>query len=262
MGNGFNHVDLLLEDPGSTGLFLDFDGTLSHVVAVPTDARPAPGAPELLKRLARKFAVTAVVSGRSAADLLAWLGPDLEIWGLHGAERTVDGRVEVSPLATPHISRMREVRRDAARRLDALHLAGVILEDKGVMLTLHYRTATHRAEAKRALEKIVVEVASAHGLVHAQGRMSFELRPPVDFSKADVVLERSNELELTAVAFAGDDAVDLPAFDALDRLEAGGVATLRVAVASLEAPPELLQRADVVIEGPAGVLEWLRSLVD
>lgn len=255
-------VDLLLDDPGSTGLFLDFDGTLSHIAAVPSDARPAPGARELLERLAGRLALIAVVSGRSAADLLAWLGPDVEIWGLHGAERTVDGRVEVSARATPYLSRMQQVRRDAAHRLEELQLDGVVLEDKGVMVTFHYRTASDRVEAREALEKLVAELASEHGLIQAAGRMSLELRPPVAFSKADVVLERATELELTTVAFAGDDAVDLPAFDALDALAAKGAATLRVAVASPEAPPELLQRADVVVEGPTAMIEWLRSLVD
>lgn len=257
-----DHVEVLLRDPASTGLFLDFDGTLSHIVEVPSDARPAPGARDLLKGLSRKFGLTSVVSGRSAVELLEWLGPDVEIWGLHGAERTIEGRVEVSPRATPYVSTMRRVRGDVARRVEELQLEGVILEDKGVMLTVHYRTASRRPEAKTILEKLVAELASDYGLIHAEGRMSFELRPPVEFSKGDVVLERSIQLRLTAVAFAGDDAVDLPAFDALDALAAGGAATVRVAVASREAPPDLLHRADIVVDGPAGMMEWLRTLGD
>ncbi len=255
-------ADLLLERPESTGLFIDFDGTLSPMVAVPSDARPAPGARDLLERLARKFAITAVVSGRSAADLLEWLGSGIEIWGLHGAERTVEGRVEMSPRVGPYLSLMQEVRRDAARRLEEMKLSGVLLEDKDVMLTLHYRTASDPVEAERLLGKLVLDLASRHGVVQAEGKMSFELRPPIEISKADVVLKRSTELQLTAVAFAGDDVVDLPAFDALDALATEGRMTLRVAVASPEAPPELLQRADVVVDGPKGLLEWLRTLAD
>ena len=254
------YVDVLLDKPQATGLFVDFDGTLSHIVPVPSDARPAPGARDLLDGLAHRLALTAVVSGRSAAELLDWLGQGIELWGLHGAERVVDGRVELSSRAAPYASLMHEVRRAAARRLESLELDGVILEDKGVMLTVHYRTASEPEAARTALEALVRNLASEHGLTHAEGKMSFELRPPVEFTKADVVLERSTELQLAAVAFAGDDVVDLPAFDALDALEAEGAVTLRVGVASAEAPPELLERADVVVDGPDGMLEWLRSL--
>jgi trehalose 6-phosphate phosphatase len=86
------------------------------------------------------------------------------------------------------------------------------------------------------------------------------LRPPVEFSKAAVVLERSREAGLTAAAFVGDDRVDLPGFDALDLLEADGLATVRVAVDSPEAPPELIERADVVVDGPNGAIALLARL--
>ena len=59
----------------------------------------------------------------------------------------------------------------------------------------------------------------------------------------------------------GDDTVDLPGYAALDELAKGGVATTRVGVRSPESPAQLLQRADVVVDGPEGTLEWLRSLL-
>lgn len=142
----------------------------------------------------------------------------------------------MSPRVGPYLSLMQEVRRDAARRLEEMKLSGVLLEDKDVMLTLHYRTASDPVEAERLLGKLVLDLASRHGVVQAEGKMSFELRPPIEISKADVVLKRSTELQLTAVAFAGDDVVDLPAFDALGALATEGRMTLRVAVASPEAP--------------------------
>jgi trehalose 6-phosphate phosphatase len=76
-----------------------------------------------------------------------------------------------------------------------------------------------------------------------------------------VVSERARAAHLEAVMFVGDDTVDLPAFDALDELSEQGVATLRVAVRSDESPPELLERADVVVDGPPGVLDFLSRLL-
>lgn len=248
-----------LERPQRAGIFLDFDGTLSEIVPIPSDARPVEGAAGLLADLARRYAVVAVVSGRNGGDLLEWLGPDVEMWALHGAQRAVDGRVELSPRARPFEAVMGEVHAEATAAVAELGLDGVIVEDKGVMVTLHYRAATDPARAKRNLEVLARDLAARRDLRCVPGRASLELRPPVDFSKAAVVAERSEGLE--AVAFAGDDTVDLPAFDALDDLARRGAATLRIAVRSDEAPPELLERADVVVDGPAGAVELLRRLV-
>jgi trehalose 6-phosphate phosphatase len=67
---------------------------------------------------------------------------------------------------------------------------------------------------------------------------------------------------LASAAFAGDDAGDLPAFDALDRLEATGRLErgVRIGVTSAEGPPELLARADLQVDGPVGLAALLADL--
>lgn len=249
-----------LDSPETSGLFLDFDGTLSEIVTHPGDARPYPGAGELLEVLGRRLGLVAIVSGRSARELLEWLGSDVEIWGNHGAERTVDGTVVLSESAAPYAELMQMVKSEAESALGRLNLAGVVLEDKHIMLGLHFRAAAEPERARAELDRLAAELVARHGLLRAGGRLAFELRPPVELSKAAVVLDRSRELGLTAAAFVGDDRVDLPGFDALDLLADEGLYTLRVGVSSDEAPAELLERADVVVEGPAGVLEYLKPL--
>lgn len=243
------------------GLFLDFDGTLSEIVAVPSDARPFEGVPDLLAGLARKLKLVAVVSGRSAHQILEWLGPDVEIWGLHGAERTVAGTVELAESARPYEATMKRVHREAQGILDGVDLKGVVLEDKGVMLTFHYRTASDRSRAEKELDGIVAGLAEAHGLVRNFGKMAFELQPPIGFSKRAVVLQRSREESLQAVGFAGDDVVDLPGYDAVDELEQEGAVALRIAVDSAGSPVSLIERADVVVSGPSGLVTLLRELL-
>ena len=247
-----------LTRPERAGIFLDFDGTLSDIVRVPSQARPVAGAAGLLGDLARRYAVVAVVSGRAAGELVAWLGPAVEIWGVHGAQRAIDGRVALAPRAEPYAGLMKGVYDEASRRVRELGLDGAIVEDKAVMVTLHYRAASDPTRAEAALRELARELAEREGLTYVAGRASFELRPPADFSKAAVIADRAAGLE--AVAFAGDDVVDLPGFDALDALGERGVATLRIAVSSDEAPAELLERADVVVDGPAGAVELLRRL--
>jgi trehalose 6-phosphate phosphatase len=247
-------------DPGSAGLFLDFDGTLSEIVTVPSEARPAPGVLEVLDELSARYRLVAIVSGRSAHELLEWL-PRIEVWGVHGAQRTLDGEVVMSDRAAPFSDLMKHVREDAEAAVRAAGIEGVIVEDKGVMVGLHFRAASDRARAERELDRIAAQLAERHGLWRAGGKLAYELRPPAVFSKAAVVLDRAREEDLEAVAFFGDDVVDLPGFDALDILENEGARTLRVAVDSSEAPRALIERADVVVPGPAGAVSLLRELL-
>jgi trehalose 6-phosphate phosphatase len=254
-------IEAFKAEAASAGILLDFDGTLSELVPLPHEARPFDGVVETLTALSETYKTVTIVSGRSASELLQWLGPSIDIWGVHGAERTAGGEVVVSEMAAPYVGLMRKVHEEAAIRIEALGIPGVLLEDKGVMLGLHYRAADDHAEAAAALGKITDELAAEFDLWKAEGKRAFELRPPIELSKADVVLQVTEAASLDPVLFAGDDVVDLPAFDALDRLADRGVGTVRVAVTSDEAPAELIERGDVVVRGPEGMLELLRSLV-
>src|SRR5439155_13356044 len=83
----------LNEDPGRTGIFLDFDGTLSGIVVDPARARPIAGAAEVLHALAERYKTVAVVSGRPLAFLRAHLDLDagaVKAFGIYGLE-TMDG---------------------------------------------------------------------------------------------------------------------------------------------------------------------------
>jgi trehalose 6-phosphate phosphatase len=62
------------------------------------------------------------------------------------------------------------------------------------------------------------------------------------------------------VAYIGDDLGDLPAFDALDRLADRGIAAVKVAVRTPDVSAALTQRAHVLVDGPDGALELLRSI--
>ena len=248
----------LTDAPEDGGVFLDFDGTLSEIVDRPDAARPAEGVVELLGELSRRFGLVAIVSGRSAVQLLKWLGPEVEIWGLHGAESSEGGRIALAPEAQSFLPVL-QAAGDQARAM--LPEKEIEIEEKGVMLGIHYRRAADRESAMQRVEAVSQEIASEHGLELGRGRMVVELKPPLDFSKAAVIRTRVRDLGLRAVAFVGDDLVDLPAFDALDELETEGIAGLRVAVDSDEAPGDLLARADIVVDGPAGVVSFLRSLL-
>src|SRR5262249_60606098 len=88
------------------------------------------------------------------------------------------------------------------------------------------------------------------------GREAPESRPPIDANKGTAVRRLLADRGLRRALYAGDDTTDLDAFRALDSLDV----SVRVAVASAEGPPELRAAADIVVDGPAELLELLRGL--
>jgi trehalose 6-phosphate phosphatase len=246
----------LLVDPATSAVLMDFDGTLAPIVEDPAEARPLPGAAGVLLRLSQRFAVVGVVSGRPAEFLarhLSGAGPAVRLVGVYGFEWIEEGQVRRAAEVEAWVPAAAEVL--AAARASAPE--GVGVEDKGVSVTLHWRRAPSAGEWAR---EFAAHWAPRTGLILQPGRMAMEFRPPVDLDKGRVV--ESMARTCTAAFFAGDDAGDLAAFEALDRLEERGLRTLRLAVADEESPPELSASADMVVDGPRAALELLDHLAE
>ncbi len=236
-------------------MLTDFDGTLAPIVPDPATAYPLPDAPGVLAALTQTFAVVAVVSGRPAsflADRLAAAGPALRLYGAYGLEWVEDGTLHHAPEAEPWRAAVAEVVEAAESEFGG---EAVGIEDKGCSVTVHWRQAPEQAGRAR---EFAHRWSRRTGLVLQPGRMAVEFRPPVDIDKG-VVVERLAR-GCAAACFAGDDAGDLPAFAALDRLSVGGMRTVRIAVADEETPPELAAAADIVTAGPAEALALLQEL--
>ncbi len=244
-------VALLRRDPATTVIATDFDGTLARIVEDPDSSRPIEGAGAVLRELAGRYGAVAVLSGRPVGFLQHWLPSEIELHGLYGLETGACG------VRRDHESAgaWREAVADVVAASRAWAPAGVLVEPKGLSLTLHYRTRPELGDDVLAF----AEVQSARaGLALRPARKSVELHPPVAVDKGTVLGELADGME--AACFVGDDAGDLPAFTALDRLGDAGVSTARIAVTSPEAPPELLARADAILDGPPAVLDFLRRL--
>ena len=247
----------LRADPDGAVVALDYDGTLAPVVERPSDAVPAAGAVDALRRLAPQLRSLALVTGRPA-DVVVQLGgltdvPGLVVLGQYGAQRWSAGEL-TSPPPLPGIAEVRD-------RLPALLAPeGAQLEDKGLALVVHTRRCADPHGALARLTSPVHELATAAGLEMHPGRLVLEVRPP-GFDKRGALLSLC-EPPPSAVLFAGDDTGDLPAYDAVDELRAVGVPGLLVCSASEEGPAQLRDRADVVVDGPAGVVALLGALLD
>jgi trehalose 6-phosphate phosphatase len=232
------------------GVLLDFDGTLAPIVVDPSHARPLPGSLSVLRALVHRFRLVAVISGRPAWFLAEHLPVQgLARLGSYGLERVTPDGVEASPEA----ARWRPVVAELADLARRVAPAGAGIEDKGLGLTLHHRAAHETEEWARAFAE---REAVARGLDVNAARQSVELRPPVAVDKGTSAAELIADAGLEAACAAGDDTGDLPAFDAVARLPL----SVRVAVRSDEAPPELMAAADLVVDGPASLLAVLRYL--
>jgi trehalose 6-phosphate phosphatase len=248
-------IDRLLNAADDAGVFCDFDGCLAPIIPDPEAVKAVRGASAALERLARRFKVVAVVSGRSAGDLSRRIrARGVRLVGLHGMEEVRDGAVAVVPEAEA----AREAVEATARTLsEALRgLRGAVLEHKGLALAVHFRRAADPEEAERTAAPLVHETASRNGLVVVPGRRILEVRPAGGGDKGDAVRRVIAAESLAGAMVAGDDVGDLPAFAALEGLDV----RVRVAVASDEAPSEILDRADLVLGSPVEFVALLRRL--
>jgi trehalose 6-phosphate phosphatase len=261
---GRDGLDAIIARPERAVLAFDFDGTLAPIVPDPDQARAHPDAVPALAALAPKVASVAVVTGRPAGVAVRHGGfadvPGLErlvVLGHYGAERW-DARTGTVDAPAPHPG-VAAVRAELPGVLDRIGAwRGTWIEEKGRAVAVHTRRAEDPQAAFEALREPLTDLATQHGLIVEPGRMVLELRPP-GMDKGVALLEYLREIGAGAVMYAGDDLGDLSAFAAVEKLRSDGVPGLLVCSGSEEVT-ELAERADLVVDGPGGVVRLLRSL--
>ncbi|MFE9355938.1 trehalose-phosphatase [Streptomyces olivaceoviridis] len=261
---GQDGLAALLAQPRTALIGLDFDGTLAPIVADPEQARAHPGAVPALAALAPEIASVAVITGRPPEVAVRYGGfagvPGLEhltVLGHYGAERWDAATGEVTaPPPHPGVAAVRAELPGLLERAGAQE--GTWIEEKGRALAVHTRRAPDPQAAFEALRAPLADLATRHGLIVEPGRMVLELRPP-GMDKGVALLDHARAVHAGCVVYAGDDLGDLPAFAAIEKLRTNGVPGLLVCSGSTEVA-ELADRADLVVDGPQGVVGLLRAL--
>jgi trehalose 6-phosphate phosphatase len=260
----------LLAEPSRAVVALDFDGTLAPIVADPDQARAHPRAVPALARLAPLVGAVVVVTGRPAGVAVRYGGfagvselEHLTVLGHYGAERWDARSSEVhAPALHPGIAALRA---ELPGFLDAAGAwQGTWIEDKSRAIAVHTRRARDPDAALVALDAPLRALAARHGLVVEPGRMVLELRPP-GMDKGVALTGFLAERRAGSVLYAGDDLGDVAAYDAVDKLRAGGLPGALVYSAPATGEPPLAavaDRADFVVPGPAGVVALLDALAD
>lgn len=195
-------------------MFLDYDGTLTPIVGTPDKAVISGEMRSLIIKL-KDIIPVAIISGRALKDVKARVGiEDIIYAGNHGAE-IWDGKKEIVSQGTAENRRLLE---DILLRLkkETSHIKGVLLEDKGITASLHFRNVNVRqvGEIFSILEKIAKE--HEEDLRFIIGKKVFEIRPVNIWNKGDAVswiIENMGEQRFPV--YIGDDTTDEDAYSVL-----------------------------------------------
>lgn len=210
--SGSRTYDTLPRFADDWALFLDVDGTLLDIALRPQDVSPWPGLPDVLKSLVRRVPL-ALISGRRIADLDCLFAPlVLPIAGQHGAERrSIDGRTTCRPVSRVDLEQARHA---LARWADA-H-PGILVEDKGLSLALHYRMAPELgADAAAVARQVTRSLPSPYDIV--AGKMVWEIRPAgCDKGGAMAAFMDEQPFSGRVPIFIGDDVGDENGFSLIN----------------------------------------------
>lgn len=195
-------LDLAL--PG-TLVVLDFDGTLARIVRHRGEARLSERTREVLIRVAERYPV-AILSGRKVSDVAARVDgiPVRWVVGSHGAEWPGDS--ESQRAWRPQVAAWK---RRLARAL--ADLPGAELEDKGISLSLHYRSARNPAAAAGAAARLVAQLPGARAI---SGKRVLNIVPESAPDKGTALWRLAADTGAGRVLFVGDDETDELAFRA------------------------------------------------
>lgn len=196
---------------------LDFDGTLAEIAPKPELARMTRPMRSALEQVARRWH-TAIISGRSLEDVRRLAGIEGLVYaGNHGLE--IEG-----PPGSGISYRLGAEYRDAVKRSAAQlrqtlsDIDGLLIEDKGYSLSVHYRLADPAgfARTEAAVEAIAAQFPE---LAKRNGKMVFELRPRIEWDKGRALMWLLESIDGDAgevlPLYIGDDVTDEDAFDAI-----------------------------------------------
>jgi len=214
-----------LRDAGHILLLIDYDGTLTPIVDRPELANLPEDTRQLLQALARQQRLTlAVISGRALADLKNKVSVGGIIYaGNHGLEIEGSGVSFINPLAEEIRPVLSLVYQLLSQALGAIR--GVIVEDKGLTLSVHYRLVEEDKieEVKSIFERIVSSAKASGEIRITSGKKVYEIRPAASWDKGKAIkllmkrYGKGGRKSRLLPIYLGDDLTDEDAFKVIEK---------------------------------------------
>ena len=240
----------IVPDLGEYAFLLDIDGTLLELAPTPRDVIVPPRLADTLQRLhERTSGALALVSGRSLTDIDVIFAPlQFPAVGGHGAEMRLSLESEAVASRAPPMDN------DLKKRFTAIAALspGILLEDKGYSIALHYRLAPQ-------FERTIYEAVSA--IRSDLPEAAFEVLPgksvceikPTGFTKATGVRELMKHVPFAGrlPLFIGDDVTDESVFEIIPSYKGVSFSVGRQA-----------HGVDGHFKAPKDVRAWLGHLLD
>lgn len=171
-------------------LFLDYDGTLTRIVRNPEQAKLSAAQKNTLRALAKADQIkTAIVSGRALSDLKKRVGIEGLVYaGNHGLEFEGPKIRFVHPDASAMIKLLERIARNLEEALN--QFPGVIIENKGLTVSVHYRKLKpNKVNEAESIFRTVLESFLRASLIRTTaGKKVWEVRAPVKWNKGTTVL--------------------------------------------------------------------------
>jgi trehalose 6-phosphate phosphatase len=203
---------------GTLLLLMDYDGTLTPIMRRPEEAALSTEMRQILAQLLKNYP-TAVISGRSLKDIKKLVGlKGVYYAGNHGLEIQGPGLELVKADAKRIASTVSEICANLGSEFGDIE--GVIVEDKGLTASVHYRIVAPEKleELRRIFTKITKPYLEAGRIKIGRGKKVLEIRPNIDWDKGKAVLwiiDAFNQRGEFLPTYLGDDKTDEDAFRAL-----------------------------------------------
>lgn len=235
-------------------IFLDYDGTLTPIVARPDLAVLSSEMRNCLKEISQHY-TTAIISGRQLKDVYALVDINsLYYAGNHGFEIEGPEHTHIKQtFGTEFLSVLKKVHREIKEKIE--NIPGLLIEDKKYSLSVHYRLVDENEIEK--IETIVDHVLKKNPTLQKHhGKKVFEIRPRMNWDKGKAVLHVLKTLKLDTPdvfpIYIGDDVTDEDAFRTLKNRGIGILVT----------DTDQLSRADYLLKDVVEVKTFLETLIN
>lgn len=213
-----DHLDSIVPPKGKRlVVFLDYDGTLTPIVARPDMASLPEAMHSTLERLS-KICTLAVISGRDLADVQSRVDIESIFYaGSHGFDIAGPGREHIQfEQGTEYLSLLDQAEEELRKKL--AHVEGCLVERKRFSIAVHYRQVA--LSSVKQVKEIVADILHQHMQLRlSKGKKVYELQPNIDWNKGKALRWLLKALDLShpevMPVYIGDDVTDEDAFVAI-----------------------------------------------